>query len=672
MKDIKIKSIELLNFKGIRDLAVNFNGYNTDISADNGIGKTTIFDAFTWVLFGKDHNDNEKFNIKTLDANNKVIPRIPHEVKIILIVDGEEVKLTRRYNERWTKKRGAAEETFEGHTKEQLYNDVPYSESEWKAKINDLCPEQVFKFITNPLYFSTQTTKVQREMLFRMAGGVSDAEVAAGNIAFTELLTNLTGKTLEEFKREVACKKKRVKNEIDEIPGQLKELRRQNIEPENWQELEDKRALLLKHQQELLEQIADSQKAHEAELAERRKITDQINNIESRIRERRFEIEEIAKKKYRSKLSTRRAFEDAIDEMKVHLSSYQNRQAIEEEEIKRCEDKRTTLLEEYKTLCGDADKLTEQYNTGAPTFTDNDFRCPTCGYQYDIDRIEEIQERALEEYRKDISAKLALNAQKIEDNKARGRANNNDKQQHLTTIQNLIAKIDEIKSRIKEAEASPDYNTEIKEPDVTEAINADQTLKDLLKEKGELEKANLAEAPNTDNTAINNFKAEISAISSQCEQLAIRLAKRAQIASKEARINELETALRNGQNEITRLEGLEFTIQEFSKARIESVEKKINSLFTLVRFIMFKRQVNGQEIETCEATVNGVPYSDLNDAGKINAGLDIINAICRFEKVYAPIFLDNAESINTPLRTASQLIRLIVSKDRKINIKASE
>lgn len=184
MKTVIIKEIRLLNFKGLRDLTVEFDPALTEIYGRNGIGKTSIFDGFTWLLFGKNSEDRKQFGIKTYDEAGNIIPKLPHEVSAVLLVDGEVVTLCRRFNEKWTKKRGSAVEEFVGHEEERLYNNVPCSVKEWNEKIAAICPEQVFKFITNPLYFTSQSVDTQRSMLFRMAGGITDEEIAAGNARF--------------------------------------------------------------------------------------------------------------------------------------------------------------------------------------------------------------------------------------------------------------------------------------------------------------------------------------------------------------------------------------------------------------------------------------------------------------------------------------------------------
>ena len=51
---IRISNLKLKNFKGIKDLEIDFNNENTNIYGKNATGKTTIFDAFKWLFFDKD------------------------------------------------------------------------------------------------------------------------------------------------------------------------------------------------------------------------------------------------------------------------------------------------------------------------------------------------------------------------------------------------------------------------------------------------------------------------------------------------------------------------------------------------------------------------------------------------------------------------------------------
>ena len=102
---------------------------------------------------------------------------------------------------------------------------------------------------------------------------------------------------------------------------------------------------------------------------------------------------------------------------------------------------------------------------------------------------------------------------------------------------------------------------------------------------------------------------------------------------------------------------------------IEELEKKVNKMFDIVKFTMFEHHLNGNIKTKCECTMHGTPYQDLSTSEKINAGIDIINAMCRHHNAFAPIIIDNAESITDILPTASQQIRLVVSaQDKELTV----
>ena len=241
MKRITIKSMHIVNFKGIRDLTIDFDATETDITGCNGSGKTTIADAFTWLLFKKDSMFRSEFDLKTLDSEGKIIYQLPHEVSAVIDVDGEEITLCRRLKEKWPKRDGVP--TFTGNTIEQIINDVPCNEKEYNAKIADICNKDTFKKITSPTFFVSQTPEKQKSDLLRMAGEINDADLAAGNPEFEMLLRMLgsgtTKKSIDELKREIGAKKSKVKNEIDDIPGRIDEKKRDIArDTDDWSAIE--------------------------------------------------------------------------------------------------------------------------------------------------------------------------------------------------------------------------------------------------------------------------------------------------------------------------------------------------------------------------------------------------------------------------------------------------
>jgi DNA repair exonuclease SbcCD ATPase subunit len=657
MKRIVIKKLTLINFKGIRSLTIDFNDDVTTISGRNGLGKTTIFDAFTWLLFGKDSKERKQFGIKTYGKDGQTIPRLPHEVSGVLDVDGEKITLTRRFTEKWQKKHGTTIERMAGHEEERLFNDVPMSVNDWAEKIESICPEQVFKFITNPLYFSSQKAEVQRAMLFRMAGEVTDEEVAKDYKNFQDLLAQMTGKTMEEFKREVAAKKKRIKADIDALPERMDECQRQITAMEcdrdgkriDFDALKNAFGQKQAELDKVEEQIADITKAYNDKMGARLEKTRELGDIKNQIVKREAEIKEEAYKDYRKELDTKQELHYQVESLKGEIARAEKEIASKQVELEKCVKVREEMIAEWHEI-----------NKSQLTFDDKDFVCPTCHRHFDIDDIEAKQAEMLSHFNEEKKRKL-------EDNTARGKANSEKMKAVEAEIKTLQSCIANNEVAIKEYAANPLFNKELAAPDATLLMASDKELAELKDKANALKKEIEAEAKDDmpDTGALASVKRGMMV---EIDSIKAELAKEEYAKDGKDRLAELEKQLRSQSEELAKLEATEDTMMEFAKERVKLVEDKINSMFTIVKFKMFDTQINGGVVETCEAVVDGVPYSTQNNAMVINIGIDIINAICRSVNISAPIFVDNAESLNSILPTPSQLIRLVVTEDEKLEI----
>lgn len=649
MKEIQLKKLRLLNFKGINNLEMDFTRCTT-IKGANGTGKTTVFDAFTWLLFGKDSADRKAFNIKTLGVDGKAIERLPHEVSAVIEIDtgqgSETVTLCRRYTERWVKKRGTAIEEFSGHEEERLYNEVPMSVKDWQAKIAAICDEQVFKFITNPLYFTSQKTDVQRAMLFRMAGDVSDEQIAEGNADFAALLANLTGKSMDEYKREIAAKKKRIKAEIDDIPGRIDERKRDIPQAEDWDALQESLQELTAKRDECLDQIKASDNAMKAADDERKRLYNKKNELENKRISVVDDIKKEAGKSYNEQSDKQRELRREVKDLEKGIADAEHIKEVNSGEIDRCKKKREELLAEWDSINAEQLKV-----------DDGEFTCPTCHRRYEVSEVEARMDELTADFNKRKAERLAAN-------NSQGKSNNSHMEMMQKSIDKANATIENNMKRIKEIQQDPLYSAELTKPDYDKAINDSEELRSIDSEIEQV-KQQLAQPLQAVEPA---DKSLLGQYTTQIDDLKARIAKRETIERNEQRITELENSLRTQSQELAELEGIEFTIQQFTKARIEAVEGRINGMFGLVRFKLFEQQINGGEVETCVATVDGVPYPDLNNAMKINAGLDIINAISQFEYITAPIFIDNAEAVNHLLNMRAQVVRLVVTNDDVLTV----
>lgn len=656
MKQIIIKQLHLVNFKGMRDFTIKFNDTLTTISGGNGLGKTSIFDAFTWLLFGKDSQDRKNFDIKTYDQSGKTIDRIPHEVSGVILVDGQEINLCRKFTEKWVKKRGTTEEVFTGNEEERLYNDVPMSVKEWNDKINNICSEQVFKFITNPWHFLSQKPEVQRTMLFRMAGDVTDAEIAKGNKDFEDLIDSLAGKTMDEYKREITAKKRRIKDEIDAIPERIDERNRDiatlSVDENGLKldftaletELSDKNGQLAS----IEAQIADVTTAYNAQQDARLKKSQQLTDIRSKMQSRAYEIKESVQRGCKEEASKKEDLKSKVEQLKVKQSRLQLTIDTDIEALENCKKAREALIAEWKEI-----------KSETLSFDENDFICPTCHRHLDIDDVETKQTEIDNRFN-------ARKAERLEDNNIRGKANKAKMDSYNAEIAECEAEIEKINSEIEEIKNNPLFSKDIAIPDAQSIIDADEAYKVLAVEAESLKKEinDMTEAPDT--SVLNERK---QTLRSEIKQIETYLGRKEYIKNNADRISDLEKELRKKSEELARLEGVEFTMMQFAKARIAAVEDKINGLFSITKFKMVDTQINGGEVEVCEAMADGIPYSTQNNAMRFNMGIDVINAICKSEGITAPIFADNSESVNDIIPTLSQMIRLVVTTDKKLIVK---
>ena len=640
--------MHLVNFKGAKDLTLTFNRGVTRILGRNGSGKTTVFDAFTWLLFGKDSNDKKTFSIKTLDENGEPIMHLPHEVSAVLSVNGEPLTLRRAFTEKWTKRRGSAEAEFTGHEEERFWNDVPCSQREYNEKISDLCNEQVFKLITNPTYFEKQDVATKRALLIRMAGGIKDEEIAAGHNDFVELLAMLTGKRLEEFKREISAKKSRVKSEIEALPERIDERKRDIPGVEDWASIEKEIEGLQAQQKELDDAVADQAEAQRQSSGEKQKLVEQLYQLRGKKTALEFQLKEQVVGKSREKKIQQNKLRNEVTDIVTEVERYNAQIQKLDNKLGELSEQRTQLIDEFRKI--KAERL---------EFSESDFICPTCHRHFEIDEIADKQEEMTARFNERRAAKL-------EDNKHRGlavRANIDKLNEEKEAIR---AAIEKANAKIEAAKNEPLYSEDLgDEPQVD--ISSNEDYKALCQEEDALRSQVENFVERFDST--KELQEQSKAISGKITDLKVRLSKRGAIEQNEQRVAELEEQLRSQNMELARLEKLEMTIHEFSKARISYIEDKINAMFRVVKFKMFSKQINGGEVETCETTVNGVPYNGgLNNAMRIIAGLDIINTICKHEGISAPIFVDNAESINELPSMESQLISLVVTEDQTLKI----
>lgn len=667
MKTIRINKLTLVNFKGVRSAEVDFgDSMMTTISGRNGTGKTTIRDAFLWLLFDKNTAGEKDFGIKTKNTDGSVIPNIPHEVSGELSVNSKTVKLRKCLTEKWVKKSGEVEKVFSGNVTEYYINDVPKKKSEYDMFIADICDETTFRAITSPTYLVSLPKDKLRAFLFDMVDELSDYEIAGDDADLNKLLDMLSGKSLDDLRRQIAAEKSAVKKEMTDIPARIDELERTKPEERDWNALEAELAAKRAAIATVDDRIAEGREANKAR-------HEAINNKEK-------ERDDLVAKRMEVK---RRIYAEAMgrydEERKKHEEAMKNvvllQTYVEQEDDRMynlnldCEGYEASIASTNVLL----NKLREEWQeiqSRKFVFDESEGVCPVCGNTL---KAEDVEAK-----RADMEAKFnERKAKELDANTREGKRLSERKKQveaemeiRKKDIEASKKEIEKFKAEYQRIKSSPEYTMKLPEvPNVDNIAEQDAEYRSLS-EQIEAVSKEVDEMFNSATTSVDmdTLRAERLKYEREASSISGILKDKDTIARIDARISELTARQRVLSQELASKEQVECWMDRFGKRKVEMTESGINSKFSIVKWRMYNQLINGGEEPTCVATINGADYKDANSASKINAGIDIINAVSDHYGVYAPVFLDNAESVNEFIPCKSQVVRLVVTTEPSLSV----
>lgn len=640
MKNIRLINLKLRNFKGIKEFELKAAGADDmTILGANGTGKTSIFDAFTWLLFDKDSQNKKDFAIKTRDENGEEIHFLEHEVSATLMIDGTLQELKKIYKEKWTKKTGAIDKEFAGHTTDYYIDEVKAKKKEYTDCVSDLIDENTFKMIASPTFFSEQLKwQEQRDVVMTIAGDVTDEEVIQSNSELAELTTLLGTRSVEDARKIALQKRKDVNEQLQNIPVRIDEASR------NMPDVS-----------ELDQQL----------------ITDEIQALELAKDEKQSELQNIRNGSHAAELVIQKTkIEGELQEIKnrhqkeVYAATNEQQQDIYnlKGKIASAKDIQKNLQDTFDTLTKAIEVKTHQkaqleqywYAKKHETFDEHRATCPTCEQTFPPDKLDQM----IANFNKEKAAalkKIVADGQALKD-----QIESNQKQldyeeparqavkEELQSLHVDLAwqqeKLAEMEVNTTKVENTGDYVTKYQE---------------LEEVKKQIE--NGAQSSTVRESEVRN---EIGSIEDEIATLRTDLSNFETISNVNARIEELKKEQAELAELFNECEKMMFLTNKFTQAKANLLEGRINDKFELVRFKLFRTLINGGLEECCEATVEGVPYtSGLNTASRINGGLDIINSLNEHYQVAAPIFIDNRESVTDLIETKSQVISLKVSED---------
>ncbi len=658
MKKVTIKSATLENLMGCQNLTINFNSDITNIFGQNGVGKTRVVNTFLWVLFGKNADEKKDFSIK--NTKDTSFNQQEHIGTIVLDVDGEEVTLKRIYKEKWVKPKGAEVAEFKGHETNFEFNLVPMAAGDFSKKVDSILDESVFKMITNPLFFTSLPWQKQRCVLTEICPAPSNEELAGTSQEYLELVSHLVqGKELEDYQKQIANTIVKSKENLKLIPTRIDEALKGKSEVFAWEELEkskeEKESEVLKIEESLTNKANAFDELLQVENAKKLAANGVKNKMDT-IKQNLSNDNSNLNKPDDSKLKTANS----------QLESKNNDLSIAEGTLKSLESRKSTLDSEIKFLGEKLGLKRTELKTASDkqfVFDDSQCVCPTCKREFETSDIEAKKA----ELKQNFNLAQSIEIEEIQNSGIKLKGEKEVADGELKTTDERIAKgksiIENLKTEVELLKGNVEIEKTALEPKDTVAFDLDEALlehkeyQSLLVEFNKIN-ATIKENPAIDNTELNEQK---NALVLSIDEIKNKLRNKEQNALVDKRVDDLKIEQKNLASEIASVEKTLFVIEKFNKLKIEAIEQQVNERFKYVTFRLFKPLINGGFEETCEALVDKVLFADANNAGKINAGIDIINILCEHYQASCPIFVDNRESVTDLIETDSQVINLIVS-----------
>lgn len=632
----------LQNFKKVRSQHIDFS-HNMVISGANKVGKTTIYDAYLWAIFGVTSKKNA--TVQPLDVNNEVIHHLETSVTVVLNYNDErEIKVQRILSENW-KGKGTTEEKLQSTTQERLINDVPLSQKDFNTKLEELCPLNKWLVLSNINIFMSYKVDDRRKMLMSLAGELNEEELMKFYpLVYKGIIEDK--KQLNDLLLQQNTTKKKADEELKLIPAKVQAQEVLRVDA-NFEELKTQKI-------KLDTDIAAIDAALEG-------VSEKDPEMEEYLKKLQALNEKVSK--------AQKAWQDtkikAIDNLTKLISSASTA-LLEAENLyttnsKAYNNNKTSLAEVSIKF---DNKIKEWNNANEKEF---DYKqtdvCPVCGRPYTDDMKATEYEHAVAEYNENKSNILI----KIQNEAA-------ELKQRMLVLKGNINTYEQI-TKVQDEEcvekAQLRYNGLINQRN--EAYNQTwESTSEKVSFDNELAEIEASKPTIKIDATIEENKEKKKTLTSLRDKLVN------QIAGEETnkRIDAEKEKLNNRSIELSQIiadcSEVIRQIKAYKKEKINLVEEKVNSYFSLIRWKFYEQnKTNDDEKEICTAIdKDGIDYDNTNDGTVIDMGVDIISGISKASNIFVPLFVDRKESAEYIVHTEQQTICLQCIYGQPLEIKS--
>lgn len=635
---ISLKKLILENFMCYAHKEIIF-GDNTKIAASNGKGKSSITNAYMWLLFNCDYQLADNPPIRRM-IDGKTVDDTDVSVTAVFDVDGKEVVMRKSQKRKYSKD-GSSYKDDNSYS----INDVPKTLRDFNAYLD--ADMSILKMCSNINAFLAKKPAEMRDFLFALVDGVSDVDVAKSKVELAELVPLLEKYTADELSAMNKATKSKVAKELPVLDGQIAEKER---DIQIKQSIDISALELQKNAiKEKLNKVTEDQMDMDKVAAEHDEIADKILKL-------KFEISAMQNKANENLDCKRAALRSAIDDCKTTQMNVI--QGISDNDWDIDQSTRTLGI-----LRSKKEKLVAEWKSvNAEKFNELTTVCPTCHRELPIEDIEKLKsdfaqnksERlaAVEAEGKAIAKKISEDEEHIERCKECNKIN----QQTLTETDTKIATLE------KEYKALPAFVD----------ISGDDEYIGVMAQIEALE-INMAGMETT--ATRTRLKSEETALRQELTECEAKIAK-SDTEADETRLEELLANKRNLGQAQTDAQKILDLLDDLDKAKNEVLTNEINKHFSLVKWQLFEFAKNGGYKSTCIPTIDGksILTTMSNKGNRIIGRIDICNSIQQISNVACPIWLDDAESLDSANQQNAvdmvdgQIIMLAVNDNEELEV----